>query len=349
MKITTTQELNKLLSSKSCRAFLIYGDNGYFKREASNAIINRFLNGEKNEFSFIKFDDKNVDFEEVVSACDTAPFMCEHKCIVVTDPPLNQLTDSNLESIVNLLQDMPEFSTLIFYCISGELDFKKAKPAKILDAFAKFGCSVSFTNKANNGNPRDFVVATVKSMGCTISSADASLIVEKANGDFEKMHNEITKLCAYKQKGAITRDDIENLFSLYLSSTVFELTKFIFAGNYEAALKKLNLLKMQKEDSRSVLSELSSSFLDYYRALIGKNSQKSISEIQNDFSYRPNVAFRVENAYHSCGRYRDLFLEKCLNLIFEANIELNSTNTDEYLVLERLITNIFVAKEGTAS
>lgn len=349
MKITTIQELTKLLSSSPCRAYLIYGDNSFFKREASNAIINHILNGEKNEFSFIKFDDKSIDFEEVVAACDTAPFVCEHKCILVTDPPLNQLSDSDIESITSLIQDMPEYSTLIFYCISGEVDLKKAKAAKILDAFTKFGCAVSFTNKGALSNPRDFVITTVKGLGCTVSSADAALIVEKANGDYERIYNEITKLCAYKQSGAITRNDIENLFSLYLSSTVFELTKLIFAGNYEGALKKLNLLKMQKEDSRSVLSELASSFLDYYRALVGRNSQKNIAEIQSDFSYRANVAFRVENAYRACARYRDIFLEKCLDLIFEANVELNSTSTDEYLVLERLITNIFVVKEGTAS
>lgn len=349
MKLTTTQELTKLLSSSSCRAFLIYGDNSFFKREASNLIIDRFLNGDKNEFSFIKFDDKNVDFEEVIAACETAPFMCEHKCILVTDPPLNQLTDSNLESLTTLLQDMPEYSTLIFYCISGEVDFKKTKAAKALDLFAKFCCAVSFINKGTANNPRDFVVTTVKKMGCTISSADAGLIVEKANGDYERMHNEITKLCAYKQNGAITREDIENLFSLYLSSTVFELTKFIFAGNYEGALKKLNLLKMQKEEPISVLAELSSSFLDYYRALVGRNAQKTMEDIKVDFSYRANVAFRVENAYRGCARYRDVFLEKCLDLIIQADIELKSTSNDKYLILERLITNIFVVKEGTAS
>ena len=163
------------------------------------------------------------------------------------------------------------------------------------------------------------------------------------------MHNEITKLCAYKKKGAITRDDIENLFSFYLSSTVFELTKFIFAGNYEGALKKLNLLKMQKEEPISILAELSASFLDYYRALIGRNSQKSMDDIKTDFSYRSNVAFRVENAYRGCGRYRDIFFEKCLDLIIQADIELKSSSTDKYLILERLITNIFVVKEGTAS
>jgi len=349
VRISAMQELNKILSTPlSCRAFFIHGDNSFFKREACNAIIDRTLSDKRSEFSFIKFDDKNMDFEEIVASCETAPFMCEHKVILVTDPPLNDITESDLDSITSLVQDIPEYSTLIMYSISTEIDFKKSKPAKIVDCFKKFGCEVSFSNKDLKGDARDFVVQTVKSMGCTISSSDASLIVEKSGGDFEKMHNEITKLCMYKQKGAITAEDVENLFSLYLSSTVFELTKFIFAGNYEGALKKLNLLRMQKEDSRSVLAELSSSFLDYYRAFVGRNAQKTVSEIQTDFSYRANVSFRVENAYRACARYRDVFLEKCLDLIFEANLELNSTNTDEYLVLERLITNIFVAKEGTA-
>lgn len=349
MKITTTQELNKILNGPSlCRAFIIHGDNGFFKREACNMIVDNALSGSRSEFSYIKFDDKNMDFEEIVASCETVPFMCEHKVILVTDPPLNDITESNLEAISSLVQDIPEYSTLIFYCISDEIDFKKAKPSKLVDCFKKFACDISFSNKDLKGNAREFVLQTVKSFGCTISSSDAALIVEKAAGDFEKMHKEITKLCIYKQKGTITAEDIENLFSLYLSSTVFELTKFIFAGNYEGALKKLNLLKMQKEDSRSVLSELCSSFLDYYRAFVGRNSQKSISEIQTDFSYRANVGFRVENAYRACAKYRDIFLEKCLDLIYEANIELNSTSSDEYLVLERLITNIFVVKEGTA-
>lgn len=350
MKIMTVQELIKHLDSPSpARAFFIHGDNSFFKREACNAIIDKFTNSNRTEFSLIKFDDKNMDFEEVVASCEIAPFMCEHKCVLVTDPPLSQISDSDLESLVSLIQDVPEFSTLIFYCISNELDFKKSKASKVLDAFSKYACSLGFSNKGTNANPRDFVVQTVKSMGCSISSSDAYLIAEKANGDFERIYNETTKLCMYKQKGAITREDIENLFSLYLSSTVFELTKFIFAGNYEGALKKLNLLKMQKEEPIAVLSELSSSFLDHYRALVGRNAQKTIADITADFAYRANVAFRVENAYHVSAKYRDIFLEKCLDLIVQADIELKSTSTDKYLVLERLITNIFVVKEGMVS
>ena len=350
VKIATIQELAKHLDDPSpLRAFFIHGDNSFFKREACNAIIDKFTNSKRTEFSLIKFDDKNMDFQEVIAACEIAPFMCEHKCILVTDPPLNQISDSDLESLTNLIQDIPEFSTLIFYCISNELDFKKSKASKVLDVFSKYACSLGFSNKNTAANARDFVVQTVKSMGCTISSADAYLITEKANGDFEIIYNETTKLCMYKQKGTITREDIERLFSLYLSSTVFELTKFIFAGNYEGALNKLNLLKMQKEEPIAVLAELSSSFLDHYRGLVGRNAQKTIADITADFSYRPNVAFRVENAYRASAKYRDIFLERCLDLILEADIESKSGSTDKYLVLERLITNIFVVKEGMVS
>lgn len=346
VKINTLDELNKVLSTNSTRAFFIHGDNGFFKREACKSIIDNAILGDKNEFSLIKFDDKSMSFEEIISACETAPFVCPTKCILVTDPPLTQITDSDLESIITLVEDVPEFSTLIFYCIADELDLKKAKSSKILDTFKKSGCELFFSNKDSKNNARDFVIQSVKSQGCSISSSDASLIVEKSGGDFEKMHNEITKLCQYKQKGTITSEDIEKLFSLYLSSTVFELTKFIFAGNYEGALKKLNLLKMQKEEPISVLAELSYGFIDHYRALVGRNSQKTVDDIKNDFSYRSNVSFRIENAYRASTKYRDIFFEKCIDLIINADVEIKSTSADKYLVIERLITSIFMAKEG---
>lgn len=349
MKINTLEELNKILSTNCTRAFFIHGDNGFFKREAYKSIIDNAILGDKNEFSLIKFDDKNMRFEEIISACETAPFVCPAKCITVTDPPFAQITDSDLESIISLVQDVPEFSTLIFYCIADDLDLKKAKTSKIIDAFKKYGCELLFSNKESKNNARDFVIQTVKSQGCGISSSDAYLIVEKSGGDFEKMHNEITKLCQYKQKGVISTEDIEKLFSLYLSSTVFELTKFIFAGNFEGALKKLNLLKMQKEEPISILAELSYGFIDHYRALVGRNSQKSLDDIKNDFSYRNNVSFRIENAYRASTKYRDIFFEKCIDLIIKADIEIKSTSADKYLVLERLITSIFIAKEGIGS
>ena len=346
VRINTLEELNKQLSANSTRAFFIHGDNGFLKREACKAIISNAIVGEKNEFSLIKFDDKNMSCEEIISACETAPFVCPSKCILVTDPPFVQMTDSDLESIVSLIQDVPEFSTLVFYYIADDLDLKKAKTSKIVDAFKKYGCEVFFSNKDSKNNARDFVNQTVKSNGCSISSSDACLIVEKSGGDFEKMHNEITKLCQYKQKGTINTEDIERLFSLYLSSTVFELTKFIFAGNYEGALNKLNLLKMQKEEPTAILAELSSSFIDHYRALVGKNSQKNLEDLKNDFSYRSNVHFRIENAYRASTKYRDVFLEKCLDLIIKADVEIKSTSADKYLVIERLITSIFILKEG---
>lgn len=350
MKAVSFEELEKALNAPSaCKAFLIYGDNGFFKRKAMNAVISHALGDDISEFSLIKFDDRNMDFEEITASCLTAPLMCSHKCVCVTDPPLAQMSESDIELLTGVIEDTPEFTTLILYCIAGDFDVKKAKTAKIAEQFAKFGCEVCFSNKGLKNSARDFAVSTVKSMGCSISNADAYTIVEKANGDFERMYNEITKLCAYKPGGVITAEDIENMFSVYLSSTVFELTKFIFAGNYEGALKKLNLLKMQKEEPVAILSELSSGFLDYYRAVLGRNHKKDADAVKADFGYKSSVSFRVDNAFRGAYKYRDVFLERCIDLLVKADIELKSSGTDKYTVLEQLITNIFIAKEETVS
>ena len=344
MKITDYKDFAACLKS-GCHLFLLYGDNDFYKRKAYQEIILSTVGKDPSDFSLLRFDDQNMDVEAIHNGCITAPFLCEKKCVCVVDLPFAQLSEKDAQLLSDTIEDLPEFTTLIFYCISDDFDIKKPKTKKIADKISKFGCEAFLSNKTQKNGTQGFVLQRVKDLGCTISRPNASRIAEKANGDFEIMDHEIEKLCAYKPGGEIESDDIDALFSLYLASTVFELTKCIFSGDYEGAFQRLNRLKMQKEEPIAVLGELSAAFLDYYRALVGRNAGKTADDIKNDFGYRSTMGFRVDNAYRAAYQYRDLYLQKCILMIKQADLELKSGSTDKYLVLEQLITQIFLAKE----
>ena len=65
-------------------------------------------------------------------ACETPSMMCDHKCIVAVDMKFEEMSEIDVQSLCALISDMPDFTTLIFYSISNDLDLKKSKTKRII-------------------------------------------------------------------------------------------------------------------------------------------------------------------------------------------------------------------------
>jgi DNA polymerase-3 subunit delta len=273
------------------------------------------------------------------------PLMGEHKCVCVTDMSFEKLTAEDFESLCNLIQDVPDFTTLVFYALSNELDTKKEKTKTIVNLISKNGCELDFTVKEAKKQSLQFINALAKEKGIKISSANSRVISEKACGDFSVIETELEKLSNYKNGGEITTEDIEKVFSLYLDTTVFELSRYVLSNNLEASLKILAEIKQQKEEPIAVLAGLSSNFIDLYRANAAKNKGITLETATEDFQYKSSVYFRIQNAFRDCSRYSDKFIKTCIEKMSQTDILLKTTGTDGYTLLEQLIIDIFVARE----
>ena len=346
MKIESYERFSEYINSnEQLNVYLIRGDNSYYTKKALEEIRKKCIGNVESEFSYQCFDGKTISVEELLLSCEMPSMMCEHKCICVMDLNFEKITEADVESLCTVLSDMPDFSTLIFYSISDDLDFKKSKSKRIHDLIIKHGVDVNFTTKSSKGQAVNFAINKAKEKGCTISTTNAKILCEKAFNDFSIISSEIEKITNYKCGAEITLDDIEKIFSIYLNSTVYELSKYVLANNLEMSLKKLEDMKQQKEDPIAIISVLSLSFIDIYRAAQAKKFNKNVKDVMNDFQYGGNVEFRVENAFKDCRRFNLDFIKLCIEYMIKTDLELKTTSSDQYWLLEQLIFDIFVARE----
>lgn len=361
MKIENLSQFESLLKSKELpRVYIIRGDNTYYTKKAFESIKKITLNGEENEFTYRSFDGKDVSIDEITLACEMYPLMGTHKCVCVYNPPFEGMTEADFKSFCSLIEDMPDFATLILFAIANDFedkkqskdksdDEKKNKGKKICDLISKVGADINFTSKNTKDSPVNFALSLAKQKGAKLSNSAARLVCEKACNDFAVIETELEKLCNYKSGQEISEKDVNELFSLYLNTSVFELAKAVLANNLEASLKKLSEMKQQKEEAISVLGVLSSNFIDLYRAQAAKNKNVPLETVKADFQYRANVAFKIENAYRDCSRFKSEFVKMCIEKMAQTDILIKTTNADEYQLLEQLIIDIFVTRERIGS
>ncbi len=346
MKIETYNQFEEHIKSKNLfNVYLIRGDNGYYAKKALEKIKFLSVGKDKNEFSYQCFDDKIINIDELVLSCEMPPMMCEHKFVVAVDLQFEKISEVEIQALCSLIEDIPDFVTLVFYSISNDLDLKKSKTKRIYDLIQKYGVDINFTTKSSKDKATSFAISIAKEKGCTISSANAKVLCEKAFNDFSIIASELEKISNYKNGGEITLNDIEQLFSLYLNSTVYELAKYVLSNNLELSFKKLNDMKQQKEEPIVVLAVLSSIFIDIYRASAAKNYGIKAEKVKSDFEYRGNVAFRVDNAFRDCDHFNPNFIKICIEKMSKADISVKTTSSDGYWVLEQLIIDIFVSRE----
>ena len=364
VKIETFSQFQTHLKNEQPKnVYLIRGDNAYYTKKAFEMLKSKILGKSENEFTYCNFDGKNTTVDEISLACEMFPLMGECKYVCVTDLPFNELGETDFNSLCSLIEDIPEFSTLVFYAISDNLDEKmkkaedkkdentpkteenKPKVKKICDLISKIGVDLNFTTKNSKNNASEFASAIAKQKGAKLSSFNAKLIAEKACYDFAIIETELEKLSNFKNGEEITEKDINDVFSLYLNTTIFELNKFVIANNLEASLQKLSEMKQQKEEPVSILGGLATAFIDLYRAQLAREGNVSVKEVMSDFAYKPNLAFRVENAFRDSQRLNKEFIKTAIKMISDTDVSLKTNGSDGFWLLEKLIIDIFVARE----
>ena len=184
--------------------------------------------------------------------------------------------------------------------------------------------------------------------GCSLSSDNARLMIERCGSDLNLLLNELDKLCALAEEGEITREHIEAAGLKNLEASVFDLAKAIQQGNYEKSYSIVDRLMSQREEPVSILAVLTSAYADLYRAKVAAAAGVPADTLTADFAYR-GKEFRLRNAARDCARMPLPVLRECLEVLAEADTKLKSSRTDKRVVLEETAAVLIVLARGGAA
>lgn len=340
------KELKKQLNKKQFdNIYLIYGDEKMYVKINTKLLTNKLIGEEPPEFNYHKFD-QDYDLDAIAVAVQVAPFMSEYNVVIISDLDVSDIKNfpsESLERLISIMDNLPDTTVLIMTMPTLKQDLKKPGAAfeKLKSYIAKKG-TVCLEGRETDISLARQIVRWADSRGKKIEQADAYKLQEYAGYDLNTIRNELDKICNYLGNDEIiTTAHIEMLVTKRLEANIFSLTDAIVALNSDRAFSILDILFYQKASANDIVSVISMSYIDFYRARVALESGTSISQTAKDFGYGKRK-FAIEKAGQKTRNIPTSMLRKSLAEIAETTAKLRSVSANDRILIERLVAKLII-------
>ncbi len=340
----TEQELNKALRQKAIqKVYLLYGQEAYLKEQYTKAIVKEVVASGTEGFNYNQFDSKKMDYNQLYDAVLSLPLMSPGRCVLVDDLDVDKLPAGDLKKLQQIMEETQEGTVLILRVGTAEFNPKKSSKCRGLLELADRLGGVICLDTRKEGALVQTIRTRCEKAGCNIENADALYLTERCSPELLVLLGEVDKLTAYCKGQTITRKDIDLVTTPTVDAQIYDLSKEILAKNYQGAMDSLSKLLYLREPESKILFTLTGAFVDLYRAKIARHSGMAQGDIVRSFGYPKALEFRVRNALRDCQKYSLRFLKRSLEILADGDYEMKSSRMDSRTILERSITEIFIA------
>ncbi len=323
--------------------YLFYGKDVAMIENYVKKLLKKVVPSGDDLMTHQHFDGRSFDLSYFSDVCEAYPMFSERNVISVNDFNADSISATDYKFLTQILQNLPDTTVVIFYVTGVDLYKTKTKLTdknqKFVDFCSKIGVVCDFSLKSVNEMSK-IITQKVTKKGSVISKKSAEYLAQKCNGDTILINNEIDKLTSYVNDGEITNEIIDNLCVRKLEADVFKLASAIAQKNSVKTFSLLDELFSLQADSFQILSAMSMSFVDIYRAFVGKSRGKSPSQICEDFNYPKFRSFAVTNAYRESSEFVAKRIRRCMKILSQADIAMKSQRTDNRLILEKAIVQM---------
>ena len=210
----------------------LYGSNSYAINNQLSLILQKYLDKNKDEGDFVKYDMSETPASSLISDLAVMPMFASSRLIYAENIGRAKLSADQIKHIINIT---PESTNLVLTDISPDkrtTSFKELKklpgakefPLLSDDALVRWVMAEAINNKAK------------------IDISTSRFLVEYVGKDQWTLHNEIAKLSCFEP--IINRESIIKLASPSIDSTTFAMAEALVKKDYKKALKIYDELKL---------------------------------------------------------------------------------------------------------
>lgn len=343
--------LGQIKKGELSNIYYLYGGNISGVESLTKAIIKKAV-GDNIDYALTKLSGESLDIPALRDLLEMMPMMSDYNCILINDYNCEAQREDTTKQLIEALKEVSPQTVVIFNITGFEIKIKvnskgrfiTDKNKKLADFIVKNGvvCEQPLKTPAELAKE---ISAKVSSRGGAISVADAQELAQMCLSDPLMINNEVDKLCAYAGGREITRELINLLVPRQSDVTVYNLAKAVVSFNKKEAFSELyDLLERfpKPDDRRYLLSVISGTFIDLYRAACARGSGVSTAQMMSDFGYKYD--FVVKNAYRDSAKMSIKRLRECVRILCETAVTLNSTSADEKIVLEKAVAQMLVTR-----
>lgn len=244
--------------------YLWYGEDRYSLIEALKALKGVFLAEDPSGSGIEYFIGKDIAPEEVAEAANTSSFFSRRLVIVDDIPYFNQgkaksdpgeeVSDS-VEAGSTGESEGPNTDLLLAYCQNPNpetclllISEKVNRGRKLYKEITKTGKALEFTYPKGHADWLSWIQIETKQRGKTINTGTATYLLECVGHHTGILSQELEKLSLYigDSKKEISREDINEVCSSMIETTVFAMLDAIAAGNSREAIQRLSEVLSQE-------------------------------------------------------------------------------------------------------
>lgn len=336
--------LRHLKEEPLSRVYILCGREEYLKTLYAGRIVKAALSGGSEDFNFHPFDGRNLKCDALADAVEAMPMLGGKSCVQVRDMDFDKLSSTEYQKLKDILTDPPEYCVLLFVC-TAEFTIKKSSRFRALQKLTDSFAQIAELQKRSEGDLYRFAVDRASKYSASISRDTFRILHQLCGGEMLNLKNEMDKLAAFCQGREITGEDLELCCCPVIETTAFELSRAVIRGDYDGAMATLRELLYLREEPVAIVGALAAGFIDIYRAKLASRQGKGQNEILAAFDYK-GKEFRVRNALREVSRCSTAFLRGALELLTETDLQLKSTGVSDQVLLEELLTKLFVLRQG---
>lgn len=284
--------------------YLFYGEDRYL---IETCIKNLKL------YSEIEYPDFNIatygedaDFGDVLTACETLPFMDKMRIIIVKDIDFNE---DKRKKLIEYAKN-PNKSVSLAITIKGE--------TKAIDGVTMVDC-----NKLDATMIRRKVLVDLKNKGFLIGDEALKTLILYCNYNLTQIYSELDKLTAFADENKVITDEMIRTLSVRdCTYNIFELTEALGNKRSEEALKILDYL-IEQEDHIALIGLL---YSHYRRLLMVAISPLNLDNatIADQLQVKP---YAVKIARQQCKLFGTKKLYMLCNKLHNIDLEVKTTFT----------------------
>ena len=317
-------------------------DNLYFFHGEEAFLLNHYLEQLRSllldelteSFNYHRLTAENFDLQSFAEAVENLPMMAEHSLVQVDDVDPFKLSEDGRNRMVQVLSDIPEYCTVVF--TYGTVPFKPDKRLKKLwEVVEKYATIVEFA-KQEQRDLIPWVTCHFSAKGKRISNDLCAYLIDITGGTMTALSGEIEKICAYSGAEHIKKTDIDAVTEPVMDAVVFQMTDLLGQGQYAAATKLQQLLKMQQEPI-AILGAIGGHFRRISAARTLLDHGKQASELMKLYGLG---SYPAQKTMDAARRFRPGFCKKAAQLIIRTDYQMKTSFDDADRLLELLILQL---------
>ena len=254
--------------------YIFHGEETYLMQQAVAELQARLVPAGFEEFNYHRLAGKGLTMQEVVEAAEAMPMMAERTLVTVEDMDLFRLDEAQRGALVALLEDFPEYCTLVF--LYRQIPYKTdAKLKKLTAALTERAQVIEFAQQGQQ-KLQKWVRRRFAAAGKDIDAGTVDHLLFTCGSLMTGLVPEIAKIAAYARGPKITAADIDAVADPVLDARVFDMTDAVAARDYDKAAECLaELLRMQEEPIR-ILAALGKTLRQLYTARLAIDGGKDV-------------------------------------------------------------------------